>query len=171
LPLQRSEAACWWNSSRVAAVVPSSHEVRSPLSVLYPAAVARHWFRAPSTSLGRLTSPWILRCSVGRFALRVHEGFIRSQAFRLFRASEVAHRWSPCGSLSVIPPTHRHAMRRSSHPLSTPWTAPLLRFPSPSAPRSWRVLFSSVSAAAPLSSTVTGLPRPSPFRLQGFSPS
>lgn len=158
MPLQRSEDACWWSALRVAAWAPSSHEVRSPLSVLYLVAVARYWLRAPSTPLGRLSAPWILRSFSYQFTLRVHGGFIRSQTFRLFRAIEVAHRRSPCGSVSMLPPTHRHAVHRSSHPPSIPWMAPLLRFPSPSALSIWRVHFSSNDAATPLRSTVTELP-------------
>lgn len=84
-PLQRTEVRAG-GAYRVTAETPSSHEVRLPLSVLYPVAVARYWFGAPSTLFGRLSPPRTLRYFDVRVALRVHEGVIRSQAFRLFRA-------------------------------------------------------------------------------------
>lgn len=90
MPLQRSGVRAG-GAQHVTVWAPSSHEVRLPLSVLYPVAVARYWFGAPSTPLGRLAPPWVLRSFGDRVSPRILEGVIRSQAFRLFRASEAEH--------------------------------------------------------------------------------
>jgi hypothetical protein len=79
-----------------------------------------------------------LGCSDERLPSRVHERFIRSQAFRLYRANRTS---PPVGWSTTHPPLahpRRTMPRGTTHrnfaPLPVPRAAPLLRFSSPSAP-------------------------------------